>query len=424
MRIAASSTSDADVQPRHRLRAPFFEPSLGRSERCGRAAPPGAIVVELLSRGVRRPGGLLGGRTAQRPAHVHEVARAQDRRQRLVRVDERRAAQLLGNLGRRATTAGGPARVRARPPAGRKSRARRGTADPWSRVSVSASSVSVVQPVLRGRLEVPTSNSAVAMRGRRQLHGAPGVAEHREDQRLQVVLRVDDVAERRVVDGGENRLRLTERLAADRPHVLDRHRIPLLRHDAARLHESVAEAQVAELRRAPQQQILREAAEAGEQHRGRRRALEQVVDGRDAAVGVAGRRRETEQVGRQRAIDRESGAGDGARPERIPVRPVVGGPQPLGVALELLDHRQQVVRDRRRLRALRVRVDGEDACRGVDRPGRAGARADRTTPPASSRMNSRCRIRYIVMSMSLRLRAVWSRPAASSPHALTIRRST
>ena len=33
-------------------------------------------------------------------------------------------------------------------------------------------------------------------------------------------------------------------------------------------------------------------------------------------------------------------------------------------------------------------------------------------------MNSRCRIRYIVMSMSLRLRAVCRRPATSSPHAL------
>ncbi len=33
-------------------------------------------------------------------------------------------------------------------------------------------------------------------------------------------------------------------------------------------------------------------------------------------------------------------------------------------------------------------------------------------------MNSRCRIRYIVMSMSLRLRAVCSRPATSSPHAV------
>ena len=47
-------------------------------------------------------------------------------------------------------------------------------------------------------------------------------------------------------------------------------------------------------------------------------------------------------------------------PSGFPVRPVARAPQPPGVALELLDDRQQVVRDRRRLRALRVRVDGED----------------------------------------------------------------
>ena len=85
--------------------------------------------------------------------------------------------------------------------------------------------------------------------------------------------------------------------------VLERDRVALLRHDAARLHEAVAEAQVAELGGAPQQQILHEPSEPDQQHRRRRRALEQVVDGRDAAVGVAGRRREPEQVGGELPID-------------------------------------------------------------------------------------------------------------------------
>ena len=44
-----------------------------------------------------------------------------------------------------------------------------------------------------------------------------------------------------------DRLRLTERLAADGARVLDGHRVALLRHDAARLHEPVAEPHVAEL---------------------------------------------------------------------------------------------------------------------------------------------------------------------------------
>ena len=52
--------------------------------------------------------------------------------------------------------------------------------------------------------------------------------------------------------------------------------------------------------------------------------------------------------------------GDGARPERILVGVLVGGLEPRRVAFELFDDREQVVRDRRRLRALRVRVHGED----------------------------------------------------------------
>ena len=97
-----------------------------------------------------------------------------------------------------------------------------------------------------------------------------------------------------------------------------------------------------------------------EQHRGRRDALEQIVDGGDAAVGVAGRAVEAEQRRRPIAIDRKAGAGDRAGAERVLVGAGIGGPQPGGVALELLDHRQQVVRDRRRLRRLGVRVRRKD----------------------------------------------------------------
>ena len=112
-----------------------------------------------------------------------------------------------------------------------------------------------------------TLNCASLQRRRHQRHHARRVAEHRRDQRLQVVLGVDDVAERRVVHGRQDRLRLADRLAADRPRVLERHRVALLRHDAARLHEAVGEPQVAELHRAPQQQVLHHPA------RGRRAAI-------------------------------------------------------------------------------------------------------------------------------------------------------
>ena len=127
------------------------------------------------------------------------------------------------------------------------------------------------------------------------------VLEHLRDERLQIVLGVDDVAERRVVRRQHNGRRLAERLAADRARVLQRDRVPLLRHDAAALHEPVRQPQVAELHRAPQQQILDDAAEADEQDGGGAHALEQVVDRRDAAVGVARRRRRTRAARRVRS---------------------------------------------------------------------------------------------------------------------------
>ena len=59
------------------------------------------------------------------------------------------------------------------------------------------------------------------------------------------------------------------------------------------------------------------------------------------------------------AIDREAGPGDRAGAERILVGARVRGAKPDAVALELLDDRQQVMRDRRRLRGLRMGVRGE-----------------------------------------------------------------
>ena len=162
------------------------------------------------------------------------------------------------------------------------------------------------------------------------------------------------------MDAGDDRLRLAERFAANRARVLDGYGVALLRHDAARLHEPVAETDVAELCGRPEQQILCKPAEAGEQHGGGRGAFEQIVDRRDAAVGVSGRPAETQEIGRELAVDWKPGAGNRARAERISVGPLVRGFQSRRVALELLHHRQHVMRDRGWLSALRVGVDGKD----------------------------------------------------------------
>ena len=195
-----------------------------------------------------------------------------------------------------------------------------------------------------------------AHRGGHQRHRPRRIAKHRGHQRLQIVFGVDDVAERRVVDGGGDRLCLANRLAANRARVFQRHRVALLRHDAAALHEALAQPQVAELHRAPQQKILDDAAEADEQHARRGRALQYIVHGGNAAVGVTGGTAEAEQLARAIAIDREPRAGDRARAERILVGRIVRSAEPRTVAFELFNHGQQVVRNGRRLRRLGVSV--------------------------------------------------------------------
>ena len=184
----------------------------------------------------------------------------------------------------------------------------------------------------------------------------------------------------------DDRLRLAERLAADRARVLERHRVALLRHDAARLHEAVAEA--AGSRTPTVHQSSRSCTtrpRPTSSTDGRRDALEQVVDRRDAAVGVAGRAVEAEQLAREvrdrsgKPVPVMAQAPSGLRLVRREAPP-----QPHGVALELLDDRQQVVRDRRRLRPLRVRVRRRTPSRGAGRRARAGWRAARASPSCSA----------------------------------------
>ena len=78
------------------------------------------------------------------------------------------------------------------------------------------------------------------------------------------------------------------------------------------------------------------------------------------------------------------------------------------------------MRDGGWLRRLRVRVRGEHVLACALGQRQSARRAVSTVPVINARTISRCCIRYIVMSMSLRDRAVCSRPAASSPQASTI----
>ena len=117
-----------------------------------------------------------------------------------------------------------------------------------------------------------------------------------------------------------DRLRLADGLAADGARVLERDRVALLRHDAAALHEAVAEPQVAELHRAPEQQVLNDAAEADEQDRGaptRSRAGSRPSRCCRRCCR-SGRRSRAARSCAARSIGK-AGAGDRAGAERVPV---------------------------------------------------------------------------------------------------------
>ncbi len=68
--------------------------------------------------------------------------------------------------------------------------------------------------------------------------------------------------------------------------MLQGDRIPFLRHDAADLDVSVAQAQKTKLFRAPQQQVLHEFSQIERQHGDSRGRFRQIIDGRDCAVGI------------------------------------------------------------------------------------------------------------------------------------------
>ena len=158
--------------------------------------------------------------------------------------------------------------------------------------------------------------------------------------------------------------------------------------------------QVVELGRGPLQQILHDAAEAGQQHAGRGDALEQVVGRGDAAVGVAGRTGEAEKRCREVPVDGKPRARDGAGAQRALVGPLVRALQAAGVALELFDHGEQVMSDRGRLRALGVGVHGEDRfAMAIDEleqrlaAARGSPTGARGSAPAAASGTSSCRCR-------------------------------
>ena len=109
-------------------------------------------------------------------------------------------------------------------------------------------------------------------------------------------------------------------------------------------------------RRCTKQEILRHPAQI--QHGGGDRAggFGDIIRGRDRAIRIELQAVEAEQRGGEMAVDGKAGCRDRACSERAAIDGDECRLQPAFVAAHEFDYRQQVVRERDRLRRLRVRV--------------------------------------------------------------------
>src|SRR5438132_265647 len=78
--------------------APFGEEAFGRCQRAGRLLPPRPVSLELLVRRERGSRGLVRSGSAGRVTDIDEMARAQNRCERFVRVGDGRPEKLARNL--------------------------------------------------------------------------------------------------------------------------------------------------------------------------------------------------------------------------------------------------------------------------------------------------------------------------------------
>ena len=151
-------------------------------------------------------------------------------------------------------------------------------------------------------------------------------------------------------------LRLAERFARQDACVFQRHGISLLRHDAAGLHVSVAQSQKVKFLRAPQEQVLHQLAQAHHQHGDRSSRFAHIISRRDRSVGILLQTIEPQQPRRVVAANRKTSRGDGAGTQWTAVDRGERRAQPLPVPPQRFDGAEQVMRQRRRLRRLRMRV--------------------------------------------------------------------
>ena len=180
-----------------------------------------------------------------------------------------------------------------------------------------------------------------------------------EERRL-VLLEVAVVGERQALQRGEQRHQRARHAPGLAAHQLRHVRVLLLRHHRAAGREGVGQLDEAELLGRPQHELL---GKAGEMHGRDRRGgqeLDRRVAVRDRVHAVGRDAREAELARDEAPIEGEACARQRAGAERqlVGARAAVAEARP--VARQHLVIGEQVVREEDRLRALEVRVAGEE----------------------------------------------------------------
>ena len=142
-------------------------------------------------------------------------------------------------------------------------------------------------------------------------------------------------------------------------HELRGVRVLLLRHDAGAAGVGVRQAHEAELAARPQDELGAEPRDVRAELRGGGEVVDDEVAVGDRVEGVLGDALEAEVGGLGLAVEVEVEADRGAGAERQLEAGLPSGLEPRAVAVEHPEVRQQVLRERRDLRALQVGVRGQ-----------------------------------------------------------------
>ena len=179
-------------------------------------------------------------------------------------------------------------------------------------------------------------------------------------ERLLRLLQILVVSERQPLADRQQRDQITDRASRLAAQELGDVGVALLRHERAARAVALAETHEPELGRRPEHQLLAEARQVHGQQRRRKGDLRGEVAIGDGVEAVVRRpAREPQRGGRVRAIDRQPGSRQRARAERRLPRAPFGVDEAPTIAPQHLGVGHQVMAERHHLRALQVRVAGE-----------------------------------------------------------------